>query len=141
MPWTCAGLPSAPADQQPVSSTHCTGAEVLARTPYSMRYDAPSPPYAGGEWPSASVRTERKGSIRFENPAPLASCSIGMSGKTEVTWSLQTISSVATSHTKAAWPSEARMAEAGGGTDVKFASFWDKVLRDSQASNIGPLSA
>jgi len=32
-----AGLPSGPANQQPVSSIQITGAEVEARTPYSIR--------------------------------------------------------------------------------------------------------
>ncbi|MGY3132711.1 hypothetical protein ACVWZM_003393 [Bradyrhizobium sp. USDA 4501] len=36
-PCTRAGLPSAPANQQPVSSIQITGAEVTARTPYSIR--------------------------------------------------------------------------------------------------------
>ena len=37
MPWARAGLPSAPANQQPVSSIQSTGAEVEVRTPYSIR--------------------------------------------------------------------------------------------------------
>ena len=36
----------------------------------------------GGEWPSASDRIERVGSISLENSAPLASDSAGISGKT-----------------------------------------------------------
>ena len=79
----------------------------------------------GEEWPSASERTPRAGSINFENSAPLASNSTGISGKTAVSCSLQTIASVAISHTKAAWPSEARMVEAFGSADVTIASFRD----------------
>ena len=37
MPCARAGLPSGPANQQPVSSIQVTGAEVEARTPYSIR--------------------------------------------------------------------------------------------------------
>jgi len=37
IPWTRAGRPSAPANQQPVSSIQSTGSEVEVRTPYSMR--------------------------------------------------------------------------------------------------------
>ena len=42
-------------------------------------------PCAGGEWPSASDRIERTGSISFENSAPLASDAAGISGKTAAT--------------------------------------------------------
>ena len=84
MPCARAGLPSGPANQAPDSSIQNTGADVLIRTPYSIRYAAPSRP--GGEWPSsASERIERTGSISFENSAPLASAAAGISGKTEVT--------------------------------------------------------
>ena len=81
--------------------------------------------------PSASERTERCGSIRFENSAPLARRSRGISGKTAATCSLQTRLSVAISQTKAAWPSEARMAEAGGRTGFKIASFRDRLTTNT----------
>jgi len=78
-----------------------------------------------GECPSASDRTERSGSISLENSAPLASDAAGISGKTAPALSLQTIASVAMSHRKAAWPSEARMVETAGKAAVTIASFRD----------------
>src|SRR5579864_5960695 len=90
---------------------------------------------------SASARTERCGSIRFENSAPLANRSGGISGKTVATCSLQTSLSAAISQTKAAWPSEARMAEAGGRTGFKIASFRDRLwLIESYARSAPTLS-
>jgi hypothetical protein len=83
MPCARTGLPSAPAYHAPDSSIQSTGADALVRTPYSIRYAAPSRP--GGEWPSASDRIERTGSISLENSAPLASAAAGMSGKTAAT--------------------------------------------------------
>jgi hypothetical protein len=71
------------------------------------------------------VRTECSGSISFANSAPLASAGAGISANTEGALSLQAIASVAMSQTKAAWPSEARMVETGGITEVKIASFQD----------------
>ena len=83
MPWTRAGLPSAPANQQPDSSIHSTGCDVLARTPYSIRYGTPSPRSSADELFSASVRIERTGSINFANSPPVESEPAGMSGNTE----------------------------------------------------------
>ncbi len=68
---------------------------------------------------------ERSGSISLENSAPLASDAAGMPGKTALALSLQVIASVGMSHTKAAWPSEARMVEACGKAAVTIASFRD----------------
>src|SRR6185437_887521 len=63
-----------------------------------------------------------------------------MSGKTASRRSLQLIASLAMSHTKAAWPSEARMVEVCGGAAVTFASFWDGGS-DSLPVRIVPVSS
>src|SRR5579871_2990003 len=104
----------------------------------------PSLPCAGDDWRSASDRIERCGSIRLENSVAVASRSGGISGKTAATCSLQTMASVAKSQTKAAWPSEARIAEAGGRTGVtrapipKFARYCGELqceLRNQRSSS------
>src|SRR6266849_9704458 len=96
-----------------------------------------------GESPSASDRIERSGSISLENSMRLASDAAGISGKTAVALSLQIIVSVAMSHTKAAWPSEARMVETCGKAAVTIASFRDTagrfpVLKDTACFDIDP---
>ena len=78
---------------------------------------------AGGACDSASVRIEREGSISFANSLALASASVGISANTEAALSLQTMVSPATSQTKAAWPSEARMSCACGTACIRVASF------------------
>src|SRR5665213_2243927 len=108
MPCARTGLPLAPANHTPDSSIQSMGADELVRTPYSIRYGAPPGSRASGDAASASERIDRTGSISLENSVPLASAAAGMSGKTELGWSLHAITSAAMSHTKAAWPSDAR---------------------------------
>src|ERR1700760_4124756 len=134
MPCARAGLPSGPANQVADSSIQMIVGGVVAATPYSMRYGAPSPLCASGELPSASVRMDCTGSISRENSAPLVSACGGIPEKTEAAWSLQAISSVAMSHTKAAWPSRARMVDACGGANVTVASFRDTAEDDSRST-------
>ena len=90
MPCARAGLPSGPANQQPVSSIQITGAEVEARHAVfdpvgdPLRRRAPAP--IGRARPS---RIDREGSISLANSVALASASGGISVKTAPALSLQ----------------------------------------------------
>ena len=138
MPCARNGLPSGPANQQPVSSIQITGAEAAARTPYSIRYGTPSPLRAGGACDSASVRTEREGSISFANSLPLASASGGISANTAAALSLQAMVSPAMSQTKG------RLAERGQNvlrlrhSLHRVASFRHSDHGDSHLNDSGP---
>ncbi len=102
------GLPSAPANQRPHSSTQSTGDDVLARKPYSIWYGTPSPLSVAVEFSTASLRMARIGSISFENSLAFDNDACGMSRSTAATFSLQCSVSPAMLQEKLACPRAAR---------------------------------